>query len=170
MKSHTFCAECIQNWSLHLTTKQCSCPNCGARYRKLTISRDQIAYNVIGEIEVYCNNSELGCLWKGHVCELEQHLKNCVYGPANLPKWLAYSNQEPIIGLLELSQKNKENQLSPEDKKDSLLKNHKPSALTLELLKEKGEKMKSLTQPIKNEDDGAWKEIEEYINMFSIFG
>ena len=120
---HTFCFECIQNWISHLPQTRLVCPTCNKKIRKTSINRDQIAYNVIGEIEVYCSNIDQGCLWKGQISELNQHLKDCVYGSANLPQWLMYSVKENYCGKSE-----KEND---SDK-------HKPSALTLELLKDKG--------------------------------
>eukprot|EP00826_Nyctotherus_ovalis_P016531 TRINITY_DN14789_c0_g1_i2.p1 TRINITY_DN14789_c0_g1~~TRINITY_DN14789_c0_g1_i2.p1 ORF type:complete len:214 (+),score=43.76 TRINITY_DN14789_c0_g1_i2:86-727(+) len=155
--SHTFCAECIQSWLAHLPPTRPQCPLCSKKIRKATIGRDQIAYNVIGEIEVYCSNTELGCLWKGHVAELEQHLKECVYGPGNLPQWLMYSEQgKDSIG-------------------KKVVNKHKPSALTLELLKDKETKgmvvwdFLEQSKDVKedNKGDAEWKEIEEYLLMFS---
>ena len=106
---------------------------------------------------MYCSNTELGCLWKGHVAELDQHLKECVYGYGNLSKWLIYSEQDKSSQSKELPTK------------------HKLSALTLELFKDretKGEIVYDFIEQSKdvekeNKEDGEWKEIEEYLQMFS---
>ena len=47
-----------------------------------------MAYNLIGEIEVHCNNSGNGCMWDGTIAELAEHLEECIYPSNRMPKWL----------------------------------------------------------------------------------
>lgn len=56
-KSHTFCEECINGWmkSPH-SLKDKLCPICRKKIIIENISRDLIAYNIINDMEVYCNN------------------------------------------------------------------------------------------------------------------
>jgi hypothetical protein len=58
--SHTFCEECINSWlnSVH-SAKEKLCPICRNKVTKTGMSRDLIAFNIINDMEVYCNNKGL---------------------------------------------------------------------------------------------------------------
>ena len=47
-----------------------------------------MGYNLIGEIEVHCNNMENGCMWDGTIAALTEHLEECIYPANKMPKWL----------------------------------------------------------------------------------
>lgn len=56
--SHTFCEECIKSWLNSLNTaKEKVCPICRNKVTKTSMSRDLIAFNIINDMNVYCNNS-----------------------------------------------------------------------------------------------------------------
>ena len=57
--------------------KKNECPNCRTSIVESLISRDLLAYNIINDLEVSCNNEDKGCPWKGPLLELENHVKTC---------------------------------------------------------------------------------------------
>ena len=69
---HTFCFECISQ----KLKKNNECPKCHKKNFSLNFSRDLMAYNLVMELEVSCNN--IGkCPWIGHLSELVAHQKLC---------------------------------------------------------------------------------------------
>ena len=70
---HTFCYGCISDWM----KRQAICPNCRVNIVESEISRDLLAFNLIEELEVSCNNGNIGCPWKGSLSNLKNHLKFC---------------------------------------------------------------------------------------------
>lgn len=70
---HTYCSSCIFDW----IQKKDECPNCRQKINTNLISRDLLAFTLIEELEVSCNNDELGCPWKGHLSDLLAHLNLC---------------------------------------------------------------------------------------------
>ena len=64
------------------------CPMCRKSVHNKEIEEDLMAYNLIGEIEVHCNNIDNGCLWNGTIAELTDHLNECIYPANKMPKWL----------------------------------------------------------------------------------
>lgn len=70
---HTYCSDCIYNWM----KKSQECPSCRVKIQRELIDRDLLAFNIIEDLEVTCNNDELGCPWKGPLSELLNHLKFC---------------------------------------------------------------------------------------------
>lgn len=71
---HTFCYKCIVN----LVSKYHKlCPICRVNIKEGCITRDLLAYNIINDLEVTCNNEMKGCPWKGQLMELINHLKLC---------------------------------------------------------------------------------------------
>lgn len=70
---HTYCYECIKTW----IKKKNQCPNCRQKIIESLISRDLLAYNIINDLEVSCNNENKGCPWKGPLLSLENHMKIC---------------------------------------------------------------------------------------------
>eukprot|EP00826_Nyctotherus_ovalis_P025658 TRINITY_DN1990_c0_g1_i3.p2 TRINITY_DN1990_c0_g1~~TRINITY_DN1990_c0_g1_i3.p2 ORF type:complete len:133 (+),score=34.87 TRINITY_DN1990_c0_g1_i3:331-729(+) len=64
------------------------CPMCRNEISRGEIAQDNMAYNLIGEIEVHCNNAGNGCMWDGTIAELAEHLAECVYSSSRMPKWL----------------------------------------------------------------------------------
>ena len=70
---HTYCYNCIKGWM----KKKNECPNCRMSIVESLISRDLLAYNIINDLEVSCNNEDKGCPWKGPLLELENHVRTC---------------------------------------------------------------------------------------------
>ena len=70
---HTFCYYCIEEW-LKRSNK---CPCCRISIITSLISRDLLAYNIIMNLEVCCNNASVGCPWKGKLSDLNNHMKVC---------------------------------------------------------------------------------------------
>ncbi len=71
---HTFCKTCLKKWSKYNK----NCPLCRKQFNIKNIKRDNIAYNIINDLEVFCNNN---CPWKGKLSELKKHLKKCNFNP-----------------------------------------------------------------------------------------
>ena len=76
------------------------------------LSIDLMAYNLIGEIEVHCNNMKNGCMWDGTIAELAEHLEECIYPTNKMPKWL----KEHLRSLRK--SKGKENELGTENESE----------------------------------------------------
>lgn len=56
--SHTYCDECIKNWLNSVNSvKEKVCPICRSKTTKNSLSRDLIAFNIINDMEVFCNNN-----------------------------------------------------------------------------------------------------------------
>ena len=70
---HTFCYECIKQ-TLKKTNNEC--PICHEKNFSLSFSRDLMAYNLVMELEVSCNNVGK-CPWIGHLSELVAHQNIC---------------------------------------------------------------------------------------------
>ena len=71
---HTFCYKCL----VSLVAKYNKlCPICRVAIKEGCITRDLLAYNIINDLEVTCNNEMKGCPWKGQLVELTNHLKLC---------------------------------------------------------------------------------------------
>lgn len=68
---HTFCSECIKHWF----SSRYKCPTCRAKVTDF--GKDLLAYDIVNDLEVRCNNGKKGCPWKGPLGHLEQHLKVC---------------------------------------------------------------------------------------------
>ena len=69
---HTFCFDCI-NQKLKENNE---CPKCHEKNFTLELSRDLLAYNLVMELEVSCNNVGK-CPWVGHLSELVAHQNIC---------------------------------------------------------------------------------------------
>ena len=61
------------------------CPICRTPYRKNQLVRNQLAYQLINDLQIFCSNR--GCAWKGPTEQLKQHLPNCQFGDGHLPEW-----------------------------------------------------------------------------------
>ena len=70
---HTFCYECIKKT---LKENNNECPKCHEKNFSLNFSRDLMAYNLVMELEVSCNNVGK-CPWIGHLSELVAHQNMC---------------------------------------------------------------------------------------------
>ena len=70
---HTFCLECIKK---KLKENNNECPICHEKNYSLSFSRDLMAYNLVMELEVSCNNVGK-CPWIGHLSELVAHQNIC---------------------------------------------------------------------------------------------
>lgn len=70
---HTFCHTCLSGW----LKKSDQCPNCRIKIIESLINRDLLAYNIIMELDVICNNELKGCPWKGQLSSLVNHMKSC---------------------------------------------------------------------------------------------
>ena len=70
--NHTFCYECIKQ---KLKDKD-ECPICHIKNLSSKLSKNLLAYNLIMELEVSCNNMGI-CPWIGHLSELVSHQIYC---------------------------------------------------------------------------------------------
>jgi hypothetical protein len=70
---HTFCYSCITK---KLKENGGFCPKCHFKNFSCKISRDLLAYNLVMELEVSCNNVGK-CPWIGHLSELVAHQNLC---------------------------------------------------------------------------------------------
>ena len=70
---HTFCFECIKK---KLKENDNQCPKCHEKNFTLNFSRDLMAYNLVMELDVSCNNVGK-CPWIGHLSELVTHQTIC---------------------------------------------------------------------------------------------
>jgi len=70
---HTFCYDCIYQ---KLKENNNECPKCHEKNFSLDFSRDLMAYNLVMELEVSCNNVGK-CPWIGHLSELVAHQNIC---------------------------------------------------------------------------------------------
>ena len=71
--SHTFCYNCLKT----LRKNSNKCPICNKKIIDSLISRDLLAFNIINDLEVFCNNENFGCPWKGKLSDIQNHLKVC---------------------------------------------------------------------------------------------
>ena len=70
---HTFCYDCIKK---KLKDSNNECPKCHEKNFSIELSRDLMAYNLVMELEVSCNNVGK-CPWVGHLSELVAHQTIC---------------------------------------------------------------------------------------------
>ena len=70
---HTFCYSCIIK---KLKENGGFCPKCYFKNNSYKLSRDLLAYNLVMELEVSCNNVGK-CPWIGHLSELVAHQNLC---------------------------------------------------------------------------------------------
>jgi len=70
---HTFCYSCLTK---KLKENGGYCPRCHFKNFSSKISRDLMAYNLVMELEVSCNNVGQ-CPWIGHLSELVAHQTLC---------------------------------------------------------------------------------------------
>ena len=70
---HTFCYSCLTK---KLKENGGYCPRCHFKNFSSKISRDLLAYNLVMELEVSCNNVGK-CPWIGHLSELVVHQNLC---------------------------------------------------------------------------------------------
>jgi len=70
---HTFCFNCLNT----LRKNSNFCPICNQNIIDSLISRDLLAFNIINDLEVFCNNENLGCPWKGKLSDIFNHLNVC---------------------------------------------------------------------------------------------
>lgn len=49
---HTYCKQCIDQWK----KKNNTCPVCRIKFDQNNSSKDLIAFNIINDLEVLCNN------------------------------------------------------------------------------------------------------------------
>ena len=92
---HVFCKLCLKKWVKYNK----NCPLCRKLFDFKNTRRDIIAYNIINDLEVFCNNN---CPWKGKLSELKKHLKKCNFNPKKMSNSI-----KKVIG-----DKNKKNSLN----------------------------------------------------------
>jgi hypothetical protein len=86
---HTYCGDCLNEW----IKSNKICPICRVKICQKNIGRDLIAFNIINDMEVTCNNKgnhilTLGCPWKSTLNNLVNHLKYCCYEANKLPDYI----------------------------------------------------------------------------------
>ena len=77
---HAFCADCINEW---LARSQ-SCPIDRSPIGELEdelISPPRILRNLLGRLEIECENAEHGCQLRVKLDCLEQHVLECEFSP-----------------------------------------------------------------------------------------
>lgn len=82
---HTFCRDCIEAW----LKRNKQCPNCRKKLTVKKLSRDMVAANIIGELEVMCKHR--GCMWQGDLQDMEIHENSCKFHPSKVESWLIES-------------------------------------------------------------------------------
>lgn len=82
---HTYCKECIVNWML--TDPQRKCPICkkSVNFDYDKLPKEVVLSNLIGELEMKCENVIHNCDWVGKKKDLEQHLKECKFQEVACP-------------------------------------------------------------------------------------
>ena len=70
---HTFCESCIKGSSKTNNL----CPLCRTKLTDKKLKLDKIAYNILGEFEMYCFYFTKGCREKGKRVKIHIHEKDC---------------------------------------------------------------------------------------------
>ena len=65
---HNFCEDCIER----VKASNGPCPMCKERYFQAMVNKGHL--RIINGLQVYCNNKEKGCKWKGELKDLSTHL------------------------------------------------------------------------------------------------
>ena len=82
---HTFCRECITSWAK--SKNHMTCPLCRVKINVKTLNRNLLAFQIINDLEIYCNNKTKGCEWIGALDNATSHLPNCQFSEGKLPDW-----------------------------------------------------------------------------------
>lgn len=82
---HTFCKQCILQWSENHKAAAVPCPFCRKMLNNNQLFRNLLAYQIINDLEIFCSNR--GCDWRGTLDNITHHLPNCTYGQGQIPDW-----------------------------------------------------------------------------------
>ena len=163
---HTFCFDCIKQ---KLKENNNECPKCHQKNYSLSFSRDLMAYNLVMELEVSCNN--IGkCPWIGHLSELVAHQNIC----DKTMKILEENNNKMIRNLSKrfsfdknYNKENKENDFFIFSKSERKInKISKETEIMINNLKKEKEKFFESTNA-KSKELFNKKEIEDFKRVFS---
>ena len=163
---HTFCFDCIKQ---KLKENNNECPKCHQKNYSLSFSRDLMAYNLVMELEVSCNN--IGkCPWIGHLSELVAHQNIC----DKTMKILEENNNKMIRNLSKrfsydknYNKENKENDFFIFSKSErKIYKISKETEIMINNLKKEKEKFFESTNA-KSKELINKKEIEDFKRVFS---
>jgi Zinc finger, C3HC4 type (RING finger) len=73
---HLYCENCLLDW---LAVKEV-CPLTSKPLRVNSIKEPgRIISNMLGELERYCCNRQLGCTWTGEQCNYAKHANSCTF-------------------------------------------------------------------------------------------
>jgi len=119
---HTFCYNCLKT----LRKNSNKCPICNKKIIDSLISRDLLAFNIINDLEVFCNNENIGCPWKGKLSEIENHLKVCNKNINLLIESNEKKNQNKNDNIIENNNNNNniENNININEKKENKINNN----------------------------------------------
>lgn len=90
---HSVCICCV-------TDVQLTCPECGKKFDKKTVSKDILAFNLIEELMLQCPQQD--CNWKGRYDDFKGHYRQKhVLQSINLPKELSEVKENDLPSLHE---------------------------------------------------------------------
>ena len=110
---HVFCKLCLKK----LVKYNKNCPLCRKLFDFKNTRKDIIAYNIINDLEVFCNNN---CPWKGKLSDLKKHLKKCNFNPKKMSNSIkkVIEDKNKINSLnLNINTTKDENDVTKDDKK-----------------------------------------------------
>ncbi len=70
---HIFCKVCI---NVVLASSFPLCPLDRSAFSATNLTPERYLTNIIEELECYCSNKNVGCVWEGEYGSLGRHLKN----------------------------------------------------------------------------------------------
>ena len=110
---HTYCMDCILQWSKH----NLNCPLCRENFTENDIKTDIIANDIINDLEIYCVNT--WCPWKGKLIDFSGHLKKCYFNPNKIPEYIKEVLKGKNENNNEKSKEKKTNENGDDDNDDS---------------------------------------------------
>ena len=92
---HRFCAHCFNQMRDHAeeTNVDLQCPVDREPVDLAQVFPDKAAARTIGNLQVYCENSERGCRWVGDLRDVQSHSQNCEFSAVRAPNVATSSNR-----------------------------------------------------------------------------